>query len=108
MNKYQIYSFAELLESVADERLTHDFAAFVGRLEAHASEHETTAKGSFGVTVSVRIDEKGEVFVVVDAAKVKTPAPPVAAVRLYADVNEDGETVLSRRDPKQRELFEQN
>ena len=102
-NRFQVESFAALLRDTADERLTSDFGAFISRLEAHASETEATAKGTFSVAVGVRVDEKGEVFVVVEAPKMKTPAPPVTAAKYYTDTNDDGETVLSKRDPKQRE-----
>ena len=107
--RYQIQSFAELLcdigEGDTDAELTRRFNKFIGDLDAHATNH-TTAKGSFSLGLTVKFDKHGNVLIDVESPKIKVPVGGLAGSTYYTDHDEDGELVLSKRNPKQREMFE--
>ena len=109
MNKYHLPSFATLLADVGDCEtnltLTRDFNELVRRLEAHAEDNGTAA-GSMAITVGVSVDDKGKVSVSVSAPKITLPKSKLPSSTYYLDTNGDGESVISKRNPKQRELFE--
>jgi len=109
MSKYHMPSFSKLIADVGDtetdQQLTRDFNELVRKLESHAEVHGS-AKGALAITVGVAIDPSGKVSVAVSNPKLTFPAAKLGSSVYFIDANGDGESVLSKRNPKQRELFE--
>ena len=109
MARHHIISFASLLgdigEGLTDTEITREYNTMVGKLQAHAGTHGS-AKGTIGLTLEIAIDRHGKAAIEVQVPKVTLPKEKLAGSTYFLDVDENGETVLSKRNPKQRDLFE--
>lgn len=83
--------------------------AFFAHLFHHAQDHEIVAKGSFTVTIGVKVDRYGETEIGIQP-KVKLPDPPMADGLARAFMHADGTLVTHQqhempifRDRKARE-----
>lgn len=108
-SQYQIQSFAELLGDIGDRgtdaELTAAFNAFFGRLEAHAAIHQR-AEGVFSLSLRMLVEANGNIRIGVEAPKTKVPIAKFPGSTYYSDFDDHGQVVLSKLNPKQRDMFE--